>query len=62
MALIPLRSRSNVKTSMMLLRADHLFLQNYIRSLLNIILIYTYSNGPDGTYTRKLIRVYLIKL
>ena len=31
--------RSNVKASVMLLRADHLFIQHYIRLLLNIILI-----------------------
>ena len=34
-----LRSRSHVKTYIMLMRAGHLFIQNYIRSLLNIILI-----------------------
>ena len=32
-----LRSRSHVKASMVLTRADHLFIYNYIRSLLNII-------------------------
>ena len=37
-ALISLRSRSHVKASMVLTRDDHLFIHNYIRSLLNIIL------------------------
>ena len=32
-----LRSRSNVKASVVLTRADHLFIHNYIRSLLNNI-------------------------
>ena len=35
MALMSLRSRSHVKASMVLTRADHLFIHNYIRSLLN---------------------------
>ena len=38
MALISLRSRSRVKASIVLTRADHLFIHNYIRSLLNNIL------------------------
>ena len=38
MALMSLRSRSHVKESMVLTRADHLFIHNYIRSLLNNIL------------------------
>ena len=33
-----LRSRSHAKASMVLTRADHLFLHNYIRSLLNNML------------------------
>ena len=33
-----LRSRYRVKAYMILMRADHLFTHNYIRSLLNIIL------------------------
>ena len=33
-----LRSRYHVKASMVLTRADHLFIHNYIRSLINIIL------------------------
>ena len=32
-----LRSHSHVKASMVLTRADHLFIHNYIRSLINII-------------------------
>ena len=39
MALISLQSRSHNKASMVLTRADHLFIHTYIRSLLNIILI-----------------------
>ena len=38
MALISLRSSYHVKSSMVLTRADHLFIHNYIRSLLNNIL------------------------
>ena len=38
MALMSLRSRSHVNASMVLTRADHLFIHNYIRSLLNNIL------------------------
>ena len=37
MALMSLRSRSRVKASMVLKRADNLCIHNYIRSLLNII-------------------------
>ena len=36
--LMSLRSRSHVKASKVLTRSDHLFIHNYIRSLLNIIL------------------------
>ena len=39
MALISLRSRSRVKASMVLTKADHLCIHNYIRSLLTINLI-----------------------
>ena len=35
MAVISLRSRSHVKASIVLTRADHLCIHNYIRSLLN---------------------------
>ena len=38
MALMSLRIRSHVKASMVLTRADHLFIHNYIRLLLNNIL------------------------
>ena len=38
MAIVSLLSCSHVKTFMALTRADHLFIHNYIRSLLNIIL------------------------
>ena len=38
MAIMSLRSRSHVNASMVLTRADHLFIHNYIRPLLNIIL------------------------
>ena len=51
-----LRSRSRVKASMVLTRPDHLFIHNYIRLLLIIILkllnyCYLYFknyNDPDG--------------
>ena len=49
MALISLRSRSNVKESMVLMTADHLCIHNYKRSLLNIF--ETYFNAPDGALT-----------
>ena len=35
MALIYIRSHSHVKASLVLMRADHLFINKYIRSLLN---------------------------
>ena len=38
MALMSLRSSSRVNASMVLTRADYLFIHNYIRSHLNIIL------------------------
>ena len=69
MALMSLRSRSRVKASMVLTRADHLFIHNYIRSLLNnyfkINLIYFKAhfikliNGPDEGRTRVLLLVCL---
>ena len=52
-----LRSRSRVKASMVLTRADHLFIYNYIRSLRNNIK--TYIKGPDKARTRVLLLVYL---
>ena len=36
--LMSLRSRSHVKASMVLTRADHLFIHNYLRSFMNNIL------------------------
>ena len=53
MAQMSLRSRSRVKASVVLTRADHLCIHNYIRSLLNNILrpildiIIKLINGPD---------------
>ena len=38
MTLMSFQSRSHVKASMVIMRADHLFIHNYIRSLLNNIL------------------------
>ena len=38
MAIMSIRSRSHVKASMVLTRAGHLCIHNYIRSLLNNIL------------------------
>ena len=53
-----LRSRSHVKASMVSMRDDYLCIHNYIRSLLNIILIpilnITYFNGPNEARTRVL--------
>ena len=54
MALMPLRSRSRVKASMVLTRADTLCIHNYMRSLLNIGLI-CYSQACN------LVRVQLPK-
>ena len=62
MALMSLRSRSHVKASMVLTRADHLFIHNYIRSLLNNILrpiFIKLINGPDEGRTRVLLLVCL---
>ena len=56
MTLIPLRSRSRVNASVVLTRADHLFIHNYIRSLLNTN-VNTYCNGPDEALTRVLLFV-----
>ena len=42
-----LRSRSHVKASVVLTRADQLFIHDYIRSLLNIILIYILISRRD---------------
>ena len=51
MALMFLQSRYHVKASMVLTRADHLFIHNYIISYLNIMLrpiCPIYCNGPEG--------------
>ena len=56
MALMSLRSRSHVKTSMVLTKDDHLFIQHDIRSLLNIILRHILSKEA---LTRVLQIVYL---
>ena len=50
MALISLLNRSHVKKSMVLMRADNLFINNYIRSLLSTSLQYyckTYFIGAN---------------
>ena len=49
MALMSLKRRYHVNAYMVLTRADHLFIHNYLRSLLNSN---TYCNGPDETRTR----------
>ena len=53
MALMSLRSRSHVNVSMVLTRADHLFIRNYIRSHLNIVLrpILMVWSGLDTRHT-----------
>ena len=38
MVQMSLRSRSHIKAFVVLTRADHLFIHNYIKSILNIIL------------------------
>ena len=62
MDLMSLRSGSHVKASMVLTRADHLFLHNYIRSLLNNILrpiFIKLINGPDEARNQVLLLVCL---
>ena len=65
MALMFLRSSSRVKTSVVLTRADNLCIHNYIRSLLNILLIpilmvrRQYDNPSDGARTRDLLLMCL---
>ena len=57
-----LRSRSHVKASMVLTRADNLFIHNYIRSLLNNILrpiFIKLTNNPDEARTRVLLLMCL---
>ena len=55
-----LRSRSHVKASMVLTRADHLFIHNYIRSLLNNILSPT-ACVSDALTTEPHRQVYMLK-
>ena len=62
MALMYLRIRSHFKASMILTRADHLFIHNYIRSILNNILrpiFVKLINGPDEARTCALLLVCL---
>ena len=54
MALISLRVRSHVKEFMVVTRADHLGIHNYIRSLLNIIVRLICIN-LDGTARNRVI-------
>ena len=49
MALMSLRRRSRVKASMVLTKADHLFIHNYIRELLNMLWIYFKGSNPCPT-------------
>ena len=51
LALMSLRSHSHINASMILMRADYLFIHNYVRSLLNIILIpiIMFSMGLEPT-------------
>ena len=62
MALMSLRSRSHAKASMVLTRADHLCIHNYIRALLNNILrpILKINYGPGEARTRVLLFVCLM--
>ena len=43
MAIMSLRSRSRVKASMVLTRADHLFIHNYVFIMLLYISMYMYT-------------------
>ena len=52
MTLMCLRSRSHVKASMVLTRANHFYIHNYIISLLNIILKYS-------LFVRIRIKIYI---
>ena len=54
-----LRSRFHIKASMVLTRADHLFIHNYIKSLNNILDPFYKINGPDEARTRILLLVFL---
>ena len=48
MTIMSLRSRSHVKASMILTRADHLFIHNYIvYKIISKYYFKTYCNGPD---------------
>ena len=62
MDLMSLRSRTHVNASMILTRADHLFIYNHIRYLSDITSKYyfkTYFNGADEARTRVLLFVCL---
>ena len=50
MALMSLRSRSHVKASMVLTRADHLFIYNYIRSYIYIYIYICVYITDDVAY------------
>ena len=55
MALMSLRSRSHVIVPLILTRADHLYIHNYMRSLLNIILrpiVLVRTSSGRGSNTR----------
>ena len=53
-----LLSRSRVKASMVLTRADHLFIDNYIKSLLNIILGSIFCNLPQYQVSKRFSHMY----
>ena len=61
MALMSHRSRFHVKASIVVTRADHLFIHNYIRSLLNNFKtdFLKLINGPDEARTLVLLLVCL---
>ena len=58
MTIMSLRIRSHVKASMVLTRADHLFITQ-VYKFTSKYYIKTYFNGPDEARTRALLLVCL---
>ena len=59
MALMSLRSRSHVKASMVLTRADHLFIHNYIILYLNNYILNKYISGKVCFTLKILKKIYI---
>ena len=64
MALISLLRRFLIKASMVLMRAKHLFIQNYIISLFNIILrpIFKVRVGLEFATYSSILLIYILYL